>query len=649
MPDLNADISLFNLNNRGANGSLQTARNTLNQLLTDMNWGNQFTSSSLLIRQTVTPLKSTAQNIDEAIVLRGAHTAAQPADQLAYTTKDGTARSANHLWITDGKANGTIELSAALANNNSSQQIFDIIDTQAEFGTYTSFLYFTRERSDGSSVGLAQPHTLELWLTSGTISSTKLVQSWNQISDANGSRTTAVSAAQAFVAQIKEGIYPVFQSDHRLTQAYNSREIQSSSNYHSHNPTYTLAGGQLLADGRLSSDFGRDRLANLGSISLFVGDGSLPIPGQSREFFIRNDHEIWLHLNSTAERIATIDGTIQAAYDLDNRLVVVTDRGLTAIAVNMSADPITSLLYGNYRALKDLARDIGGEALAKEVIIPEFDTTGWSIKGIRDYDGDGDVDIFWRNNASGQGAFWQMNGLKFEKGLLAGPQANYLDWQVKGFGDFDRDGDQDIFWQNSSGLNVIWEMQGLNFKSGTMLPTTSTMDWFFSGIGNFNGDRNLEILWRNRDGTMVTWEIEGFKLKSGKVLTPNVGNSDTTGWYVQAVADFDNDGDSDILWNNSNTPTMVLWEMQAGQFKAGALLTAVQDFGLNDERTNDGTTYYPQTITMRNPYNYGGQLDINGDGNLDIWWRSPFTARREAWTFKRNSQTILSYAGTLTK
>jgi hypothetical protein len=649
MPDLNADVSLFNLNNRGATASLQTARNTYNQLLTDMNWDSRFISSSLLIRQTVTPIKSTAQNIDEAIVLRGAYTAAQPADQLAYTTQDGTARSANHLWVTDGKTNGTIELSTTLANNNPNQQIFDIIDTQVELGTRTSFLYFTRERSDSSIVGLAQPHTLELWLTSGTTSSTKLVQSWNQISETNGSRTTAVEAAQNLVEQIKDSRYPLFQSEHRLTQAYNSRQIESSSNYHSYNPTYTLAGGQLLADGRLSSDFGNDRLANLGSISLFFGDGSLPIPGQSREFFVRNDHEVWLNLNSTAERVATLDGIVQAAYDLGNRLVVITDRGLTAIEVNMDADPITSLLYGNYRALKNLAREIGGAALAQEVVIPEFDTTGWSIKGIRDYDGDGDVDIFWRHDTSGQGVFWQMSGLKFEKGVVAGPQGNYRDWTVNGFGDFDRDGDQDIFWHNNiSGLNVLWEMQGLNYKSGTILPSTANNDWFFSGIGNFNGDRNLEMLWRNRDGTLVTWEIEGFKLKSGKVLSLNVGSSDTIGWYVQAVTDFDNDGDSDILWSNSKGPAMVLWEMQAGEFKSGALLPALQDFGLADERSTDQASYfYSQSI--RNHYNYGGQLDINGDGKLDIWWRSPFTARREAWTFKRNNQNTLSYAGTLSK
>jgi FG-GAP-like repeat len=641
MPDLNADISLFNLNNRGATASLQTARNTYNQLLTDMNWDSRFISSSLILSQTITPLKSTAQNIDEAIVMRAAYTAAQPADQLAYTTQDGTARATNHLWITDGKANGTIELSATLANNNPNQQIFDIIDTHDEPNTYTSSVYFTRERS--SSSGLAQPHLLELWRSSGTTTSTELIQSWNQISSANSSRTAAVGAAQAMVEKIKGIIYQPFQTDHPFTQAYNSRQIESSSNYHSHNSIYTLAGGRLLADGRLSSDFGSDRLANLGSISLSFSDKSIPV-GQSREFFVRNDHEVWLNLNSTAERVATLDGTVQAAYNLDNRLVVFTDRGFTAIEVNMDVDPITSLLSGNYRALRNLARAIGGEAFAKEVVIPEVDTTGWSIKGIRDYDGDGDVDIFWRNDLSGQGVFWQMNGLKFEQGVVVGPQANYRDWTVNGFGDFDRDGDQDIFWHNNeSGLNVLWEMQGLNYKSGTILPSTERHDWFFSGIGNFNGDRNLEMLWRNRDGTLVTWEIEGFKLKSGKVLSINVGSNDTIGWYVQAVTDFDNDGDSDILWRNSKSEAMVLWEMQSGEFKSGASLPSSRSVGQMDERGGSGYNFdFEQQ-------RYGGQLDIDGDGKLDIWWQSPFTARREAWTFKRNSQNTLNYAGTLTK
>jgi ELWxxDGT repeat protein len=388
-------------------------------------------------------------------------------------------------------------------------------------------------------------------------------------------------------------------------------------------------------------------LGNLGEISLPIKsfDGSTNGDRASLIYFVRNFKEVWLaNTAGGAQKLVTVSNdrneSIQGVYALNEQLIVMTNKRTSAVSVTAKVDPIQKLLAGNYRGLKDLAGEIGGNALAQEVIIPEFDTKGWSIHGIRDYDGDGDVDIFWRNDRSGQGLFWQMNGLKFEKGVLAGPQADYGGWEVRSFGDFDRDGDQDIFWQHYSGLNVIWEMQGLNFKSGSLLPNT-TKDWYFSGIGNFNGDRNLEMLWRNANGTLVTWEIQDFKLKSGAISSINVG-----GWSVQSISDFDNDGDSDILWRNDDSITMVLWEMQSGQFKAGALLPVIDQLRnpQGDEVSYRSMLEYdPSRFKPR----YGGQFDVNGDGKSDIWWRSLITGRREAWTLKRDGQNILNYAETL--
>jgi FG-GAP-like repeat len=389
-------------------------------------------------------------------------------------------------------------------------------------------------------------------------------------------------------------------------------------------------------------------LYNLGEIRLPAKsfDGSNNGNRSDFLYFTRGYDEVWLaNTAGQAYKLMSVADvqyeSIQGVYALNDQLIVMTNKRTAAVSLTAKVDPIQKLLAGDYRGLKDLAGEIGGSALAQEVVIPEFDTKGWSINGIRDYDGDGDVDIFWRNNTSGQGVFWQMNGLKFEKGLLVGPQADYSGWEVRGFGDFDRDGDQDIFWQHYSGLNVIWEMQGLSLKSGTVLPTT-TRDWYFSGIGNFNGDRNLEVLWRNANGTLVTWEIQDFKLKSGTVLPINVA-----GWSVQSISDFDNDGDSDILWRNDDSVTIVLWEMQSGQFKAGAALPPSQISNANSQASYRSDLGYAGTFDPQP--RYGGQFDVNGDGKLDIWWRSLRTGRREAWTFKRDSQNILNYSETLTR
>jgi ELWxxDGT repeat protein len=188
MPDLNADVSLFNLNNRGANASLQTARNTYNQLLTDMNWGyiERMTASS----------SSTSPNLTEPTVktlggqdwkVEAAVRNSNSGQQLFYSTGrqttgdfefDSTPRI---LWMTDGQSR--IDISAYLPNNDQAQQVFDIIGQRSD-----KYLYFSRERlytdyrPDGSNPPpAANPHQFELWKTDGSQSGTQLVKSWDNL------------------------------------------------------------------------------------------------------------------------------------------------------------------------------------------------------------------------------------------------------------------------------------------------------------------------------------------------------------------------------------------------------------------------------------------------------------------------------------
>jgi FG-GAP-like repeat len=782
MPDLNADVSLFNVNNRGTNASLQTARNTYNQLLTDMNWANE--DVSLPTSPMISASGSTIGNGDSTVEVFN-----DGGSRLFYTADGaGYAYTPRSLWMTDGKT--ATDLTNYLPNNDRNQQVFDIIGKRSD-----NYLYFTRERIAATATDPV-PHSLELWKTNGAQTGTQLVRSWNNINDTAFNATSTINttdshyivndriyisipsgsgvskgfelwesqgtaattkelvAIRTLVQQTPAGFGKVDPKDYgplpggylnsltkpiakvqgssdtqlyftlesRLNiyrqpgysyyevwtldrQTNSTRSKVSEFNYYealkpkdfikSHlpaglftdrqgaygldasdirdlskngaNQNYHLDSSQSILVNQVSgySDYvevdfqdGYSTLSHLGYIDSPLQSRTQTVPtsrGIDQMYFVHKQREIWLTPGGGrgAQKIFGFDDsaaapTINGIYKLGrDQLILMTSQGIKSLKITAQNDPTIELAKGNYRALKDLAWEIGGAALAKEVVIPEFDTTGWSIQGIRDYDGDGDVDIFWRHNVSGQGVFWQMNGLKFEKGLLAGPQGDYSQWQVKGFGDVDRDGDQDIFWQNSSGVNVLWQMQGLNYKSGTVLATT-TEDWYFSGIGNFNGDRNLEVLWRNRNGTIVTWEIQDFKIKSGQALPVNVGK-EYEGWTVQAVTDFDNDGDTDILWRNSNSRLMVMWEMQAGQYQTGTVLGSIPRFGLEEERNVN----HDASLVYRSAYDrsirYGGQLDIDGDGRLDIWWKAPETGRREAWGLKTRSTGNISYAETITR
>ena len=43
--------------------------------------------------------------------------------------------------------------------------------------------------------------------------------------------------------------------------------------------------------------------------------------------------------------------------------------------------------------------------------VPYTIPLAWGIKGVGDFDGDGKADIVWRNDTTGQVAFWLMNGM----------------------------------------------------------------------------------------------------------------------------------------------------------------------------------------------------------------------------------------------
>jgi hypothetical protein len=70
------------------------------------------------------------------------------------------------------------------------------------------------------------------------------------------------------------------------------------------------------------------------------------------------------------------------------------------------------------------------------------------------------------------------------------------------------------------------------------------------GTGDFNGDGFSDILWQNTStGQASIWEMNGATLMGGGPVTPNPGPS----FRAVGTGDFNHDGDSDILWQNTST------------------------------------------------------------------------------------------------
>ena len=114
------------------------------------------------------------------------------------------------------------------------------------------------------------------------------------------------------------------------------------------------------------------------------------------------------------------------------------------------------------------------------------------------------------------------------------------------------------------------------------------------GTGDFNDDGHSDILWQNASGQAAIWEMNGTNVISETAVGANPGPS----WKVIGTGDFNDDGHSDILWQRTNGQAAI-WEM-------------------------NGTNVISETAVGANPgprWKVIGTGDFNGDGHSDILWQ----------------------------
>ena len=163
----------------------------------------------------------------------------------------------------------------------------------------------------------------------------------------------------------------------------------------------------------------------------------------------------------------------------------------------------------------------------------------------------------------GQAAIWQVNGTNVVGAAWVGANPG-PDWKTVGTGDFNDDGQSDILWQNTSGQVAIWEMDGTNQIAGgsQWVGANPGPDWKTVGTGDFNGDGKSDILFQNTNGQVAIWEMDGTNPIAGG--SQWVGANPGPDWKVVGTGDFNGDGKSDILFQNTDGQAAI-WEMERNQ------------------------------------------------------------------------------------
>jgi hypothetical protein len=163
-----------------------------------------------------------------------------------------------------------------------------------------------------------------------------------------------------------------------------------------------------------------------------------------------------------------------------------------------------------------------------------------------------------------------------------------------------------MFWRNiSTGENTRWYMDG-STHTGTAPLDPLTGPWRMVATADFNNDGEADILWRNfSTGANMVWYMNGTTHTGSADLEPVPDQN----WRIVGTADFNSDGKPDIVWRNIATGANMVWYMNGITHTGSADLMPVADQN----------------------WKIVGAADFNSDGKADLLWRNSATGQNVLW------------------
>ena len=186
----------------------------------------------------------------------------------------------------------------------------------------------------------------------------------------------------------------------------------------------------------------------------------------------------------------------------------------------------------------------------------------WNAVGIVDVNVNGRPDILWHNPKSGHVAMWLMERMTFLGDLVATrTETDANGWKPVAGGDMNRDGLADLIWHHArTGEVSFW--YSLPSPNVTHHPRMRGGDgWTPFGIGDFNSDVQHDLAWFNPFTRKVRiWVMDPFG--SGEVLrVEELADRPDPNWVPRTVQSMDNAGGPDIIWQHTPSRTVSVWSM----------------------------------------------------------------------------------------
>ncbi|NEO89847.1 MAG: hypothetical protein F6K56_06155 [Moorea sp. SIO3G5] len=225
----------------------------------------------------------------------------------------------------------------------------------------------------------------------------------------------------------------------------------------------------------------------------------------------------------------------------------------------------------------------------EEVLVP--DDSPFDARGVVDL-GDGNRSPLWRDTVTGGVAIWKIEGSEFQEAITtqapAGEPGSDLNWEIRGTGDVNGGGAEEIFWYNTStGEIAVWEIDETGFQNATFITDTNgdrltispDNDWQLLAAGDMDGDGNADAIWENMTTKQFAyWNLDGTVFQNAVPIDSRPANG---AWEFRGAYDANNDGTDDFFFRNSVTGQNGMWMIENNSLGQIVEIDRVEDINFS--------------------------------------------------------------------
>lgn len=242
----------------------------------------------------------------------------------------------------------------------------------------------------------------------------------------------------------------------------------------------------------------------------------------------------------------------------------------------------------------------------------------------------GTVDLLLQNASNGTIVHWTFDGAQYQQGSGFPPSVGTLaTWRLAAQADINLDGHPDFIFQNKNDSSVVyWLMQGANMIGGsafTSLPNEYLPDWDLGAVADFDDDGRSDLIWQNRkNGQIKIWYMNYGAYAATGYAAYNLNNG-LINYRLAAVTDLDGDTRVDFLFQHKVDGSVIYWLMKGN--RAGGM----QQYLGGGQFAGPGAGLQAWKLSAA--------VDINNDRSADLIFQNVNDGAINYWLMDRSAYT----------